>query len=208
LDFAFFSYTLLVNPGNLDGLDYDHSLARNVCTHMHLCVNGTPMVEMYTTDVKPLICSVTCPSCNVTNAKNDTNETAEEPSLTVLHGVLASQFTVTVEKETMAKPDATADATDFKYATVFSVILFVFVGMTMETFRAGMEMIVPTPAPSRIASRPGSKSTSGTTTPNRTARPGSKSTSGTTTPNGTARNSGPKVDLSAGVWARLAAVAE
>jgi len=224
-DFGFLSYKLAANPGNHDDLFYDHSLARNVCTHMHLCVNGTPMVEKETTTVKNLTCSVNCSLCpcnqikkvdkakdttnasdapkadNATNAKNNTNETAEEPPQTVLEGIFVSQFTDTAEKETMAKPDATADATDdarftvkaihFKYATVFSVILFVFVGMAMETYRAWMEMIVPTPAPSRIVSRPGSKSTSGTTTPN-----------------GTARNSGPKVDLSAGVWARLAAVAE
>jgi hypothetical protein len=91
-DFGFLSYKLATNPGNHDDLLYDHFFARNVCTHMHLCVNGTPMVEMYTTDVKPLKCSVTCPACprnhaenvnetndapeadNATNANNDTNE--------------------------------------------------------------------------------------------------------------------------------------
>jgi uncharacterized Fe-S cluster protein YjdI len=165
LDFAFFSYTLLVNPGNLDGLDYDHSLARNVCTHMHLCVNGTPMVEMYTTDVKPLICSVTCPSC----AKNDTNETAEEPSLTVLHGVLASQFTVTVEKETMEKADVTADATDnthiatktVKICVMLGIIFIVAGAMAMEKFIVPCTDVVysraPTPVRSRVVSRTGSR---------------------------------------------------
>ena len=228
LDFAFFSYTLLVNPGNLDGLDYDHSLARNVCTHMHLCVNGTPMVEDKTTTVINLTCSVDCSSCpcnhikkvnkvkdtanasdapkadNATNAKNDTNETAEEPTKTILKGILVSQFTNTVDKETMAKPDATVDATDdarftpkaihFKYIAVSMVVFFVVAGMATERYSEWMDAkkkIPVAPPPTRASSRPGSKSTSGTTTPN-----------------GTARNSGPKVDLSAGVWARLASVVE
>lgn len=103
----------------------------------------------------------------------------------------------------------------FSWQIVLSIILFAVTVMAMnmrtEFDNTWIKMVGPTPASSRSGSRVGSRAGSRTVTPapSRIAsRPGSKSTSGTTTPNGTARNSGPKVDLSAGVWARLAAVAE
>ena len=161
-----------------DSLLFDHTFARNVCTHMHPCVNGTPMVEKDTTTVKPRMCKVPKPApcacasqtdnVNKTDNANKTegnatNKTAEEPSAEYVEGTLEPDNAVISEKN--AEADATGDThiatKTVKICVVLGIIFIVAGAMAMEKFIIPCTNVVysraPTPVRSRVASRTASR---------------------------------------------------